>query len=238
MNSLRRRPFCSTLISASLRRFASSTLTCRTDETSPASFVHPWAVIHPNALIGEGVSIGQFCTVGPAVKLGNGCHLYPGSNVVGNTEIGERCVLMAHAVVGADDIPGRTVLGANNIVGHHAVIGVKCQDLKYKLGEECFLHIGDNNEIREFTSIHRSSKSDSKTVIGDNNLIMGSCHIAHDCNIGNHNIFANNTLLAGHVVVEVSQDVPKYTMVAGERAELRGLNMEGLRRRGFTLTEV
>ncbi|CAN1167188.1 Probable acyl-[acyl-carrier-protein]--UDP-N-acetylglucosamine O-acyltransferase, mitochondrial [Linum perenne] len=235
MNSLRRRPFCSTLISASLRRFASSTLTCRTDETSPASFVHPWAVIHPNALIGEGVSIGQFCTVGPAVKLGNGCHLYPGSNVVGNTEIGERCVLMAHAVVGADDIPGRTVLGANNIVGHHAVIGVKCQDLKYK-------------------------------VIGDNNLIMGSCHIAHDCNIGNHNIFANNTLLAGHVVVEdyahtagavvvhqfchigsfsflgggsvVSQDVPKYTMVAGERAELRGLNMEGLRRRGFTLTEI
>ncbi|CAN1329313.1 Probable acyl-[acyl-carrier-protein]--UDP-N-acetylglucosamine O-acyltransferase, mitochondrial [Linum perenne] len=238
MNSLRRRPFCSALISASLRRFASSTLTCRTDETSPASFVHPWAVIHPSALIGEGVSIGQFCTVGPSAKLGNGCHLYPGSNVVGDTEIGERCVLMAHAVVGADDLPGRTVLGANNIVGHHAVIGVKCQDLKYKLGEECFLHIGDNNEIREFTSIHRSSKSDSKTVIGDNNLIMGSCHIAHDCNIGNHNIFANNTLLAGHVVVEVSQDVPKYTMVAGERAELRGLNMEGLRRRGFTLTEV
>ncbi|CAN1329314.1 Probable acyl-[acyl-carrier-protein]--UDP-N-acetylglucosamine O-acyltransferase, mitochondrial [Linum perenne] len=266
MNSLRRRPFCSALISASLRRFASSTLTCRTDETSPASFVHPWAVIHPSALIGEGVSIGQFCTVGPSAKLGNGCHLYPGSNVVGDTEIGERCVLMAHAVVGADDLPGRTVLGANNIVGHHAVIGVKCQDLKYKLGEECFLHIGDNNEIREFTSIHRSSKSDSKTVIGDNNLIMGSCHIAHDCNIGNHNIFANNTLLAGHVVVEdyahtagavvvhqfchigsfsflgggsvVSQDVPKYTMVAGERAELRGLNMEGLRRRGFTLTEI
>ncbi|CAN1329319.1 Probable acyl-[acyl-carrier-protein]--UDP-N-acetylglucosamine O-acyltransferase, mitochondrial [Linum perenne] len=235
MNSLRRRPFCSALISASLRRFASSTLTCRTDETSPASFVHPWAVIHPSALIGEGVSIGQFCTVGPSAKLGNGCHLYPGSNVVGDTEIGERCVLMAHAVVGADDLPGRTVLGANNIVGHHAVIGVKCQDLKYK-------------------------------VIGDNNLIMGSCHIAHDCNIGNHNIFANNTLLAGHVVVEdyahtagavvvhqfchigsfsflgggsvVSQDVPKYTMVAGERAELRGLNMEGLRRRGFTLTEI
>lgn len=103
-------------------------------------------------------------------------------------------------------------------------------------------------------------------VIGDNNLIMGSCHIAHDCKIGNYNIFANNTLLAGHVVVEdythtagaivihqfchigshsfigggsvVSQDVPKYSMVAGERAVLRGLNLEGLRRRGFNVTEI
>ncbi|CAN1191457.1 Probable acyl-[acyl-carrier-protein]--UDP-N-acetylglucosamine O-acyltransferase, mitochondrial [Linum perenne] len=235
MNSLHRRPFCYALISASLRRFSSSTLTCRTDETSPTSFVHPWAVIHPNPMIGEGVSIDQFCIVGPSAKLGNGCHLYPGINVVGYTEIGEHCVLMAHDVVGTDDLPGRTVLGANNIVGHHAVIGVKCQDLKYK-------------------------------VIGDNNMIMGSCHIAHDCNIGNHNILANNTLLAGYVVVEdyahtasavvvhqfchigsfsflgggsvVSQDVPKYTMVAGERDELRGLNMEGLHRRGFTLTEI
>uniref|UniRef100_A0A6N2MZX9 UDP N-acetylglucosamine O-acyltransferase C-terminal domain-containing protein n=1 Tax=Salix viminalis TaxID=40686 RepID=A0A6N2MZX9_SALVM len=137
------------------------------------------------------------------------------------------------AVVG-DHLPGRTVLGRSNVIGHHAVIGVKCQDLKYK-------------------------------VIGDNNLIMGSCHIAHDCKIGNNNIFANSTLLAGHVVVEdythtagaivvhqfchigsfsfvgggsvVSQDVPKYTMVAGERAELRGLNLEGLRRHEFTATE-
>ncbi|CAN0901362.1 Probable acyl-[acyl-carrier-protein]--UDP-N-acetylglucosamine O-acyltransferase, mitochondrial [Linum grandiflorum] len=207
MNSLyriRRRPFPFVLIPDSLRRFASSTLTCRTEEVSPTSntsFVHPWAVIHPNALIGEGVSIGPFCTVGSSAKLGNGCHLYPGSHVFGDTEIGERCVLMAGAVVG-EDLPGRTILGENNIVGHHAVIGVKCQDMKYKLGNECFLDIGDNNEIREHTSIHRSSKSDSKTVIGDNNLIMGSCHIAHDCNIGNHNIFANNTLLAGHVVVE------------------------------------
>ncbi|KAJ6698906.1 ACYL-[ACYL-CARRIER-PROTEIN]--UDP-N-ACETYLGLUCOSAMINE O-ACYLTRANSFERASE [Salix purpurea] len=141
---------------------------------------------------------------------------------------------MPGAVVG-DHLPGRTVLGRSNVIGHHAVIGVKCQDLKYK-------------------------------VIGDNNLIMGSCHIAHDCKIGNNNIFANSTLLAGHVVVEdythtagaivvhqfchigsfsfvgggsvVSQDVPKYTMVAGERAELRGLNLEGLRRHEFTATEV
>ncbi|CAI0628360.1 unnamed protein product [Linum tenue] len=271
MNSLlriRRWPFPSALTSASRRRLSSSTVTCRTEDGSPVespSFVHPWAVVHPNALIGEGVSIGPFCTVGSTAKLGNGCQLHPGSHVFGDTVIGERCVLMAGAVVG-EDLPGRTVLGANNTVGHHSVIGVKCQDLKYKSGEECFLEIGDNNEIREHTSIHRSSKSDNQTVIGHNNLIMGSCHIAHDCNIGNHNIFANNTLLAGHVVVGdyahtagaivvhqfchigsfsfvgggsvVSQDVPKYTMVAGERAELRGLNLEGLRRRGFSVTEI
>ncbi|KAJ8766924.1 hypothetical protein K2173_011742 [Erythroxylum novogranatense] len=229
------------------------------------SSIHPGAIVHPGAIIGQGVSIGPFCTVGSAAKLGNSCQLYPGSHVFGNTELGDRCVLMTGAIVG-DELPGRTVLGNNNVIGHHAVIGVKCQDMKYKLGDECFLDIGDNNEIREHTSIHRSSKSTVKTVIGGNNLIMGSCHIAHDCKIGNNNIFANNTLLAGHVVVEdythtagaivvhqfchvgsfsfigggsvVSQDVPRYMMVAGERAELRGLNLEGLRRHGFSTVEI
>lgn len=165
-----------------------------------------------------------------------------------------------------DDLPGCTIIGDNNIIGHHAVVGIKCQDMKYKPGDECFLNVGSNNEIREHSSIHRSSKSSDKTVIGDNNLIMGSCHIAHDCKIGNCNIFANSTLIAGHVVVGdythtagatvvhqfcrissfsfvgggsvVSQDVPKYMMVAGERAELRGLNVEGLRRSGFSTIEI
>lgn len=229
------------------------------------SFIHPTAVVHPDAVIGQGVSIGPFCTVGSSAKIGNACRLYPGSHIFGNTELGERCILMTGTVVG-DDLPGRTVLGCNNIIGHHAVVGIKCQDMKYKTGDECFLEVGDNNEIREHTSIHRSSKSNEMTVIGDNNLIMGSCHIAHDCKVGNDNIFANNTLLAGHVVVEdyahtagatvvhqfccigsfsfigggsvVSQDVPRYVMVSGERAELRGLNLEGLRRRGFSMQEV
>ncbi|KAK9274894.1 hypothetical protein L1049_022148 [Liquidambar formosana] len=213
----------------------------------------------------QGVSIGPFCTIGSSARLGNGCQLHPGSHIFGNTQLGDHCILMAGAVVG-DDLPGHTVIGFNNTIGHHTVIGVKCQDMKYKPGDECFLEVGDNNEIREHTSIHRSSKSSERTVIGDNNLIMGSCHIAHDCKIGNNNIFANNTLLAGHVVVEdyahtagaivvhqfcrvgsfsfigggsvVSQDVPKYMMVAGERAELRGLNLEGLRRHGFSVTEI
>ncbi|KAI8024937.1 hypothetical protein LOK49_LG02G01481, partial [Camellia lanceoleosa] len=139
--------------------------------------------------------------VGSSAKLGNSCQLYPGSHIFGNTELGDHCILMSGAVVG-DDLPGHTVIGCNNVMGHHSVVGIKCQDMKYKSGDECFLEIGDNNEIREYASIHRSSKPSEKTVIGDNNLIMGSCHIAHDCKVGNNNIFANNTLLAGHVVVE------------------------------------
>lgn len=269
MNSLLRtrksHSLLSSFITVSLRRFSSSLHNVCEEKKEATSFIHPSAIIHPNAVIGQGVSIGPFCTIGSSAKLGNGCQLYPASHVFGNTELGDHCVLMTGAVVG-DDLPGETVMGCNNIIGHHAVVGVKCQDMKYKLGDECFLDIGDNNEIREHTSIHRSSKPCDKTVIGDNNLVMGSCHIAHDCKIGDSNIFANNTLLAGHVIVEdyvhtagaivvhqfchlgsfsfigggsvVSQDVPKYMMVSGERTELRGLNLEGLRRRGFTASEI
>ncbi|KAJ0673457.1 putative acyl-[acyl-carrier-protein]--UDP-N-acetylglucosamine O-acyltransferase [Helianthus annuus] len=157
-----------------------------------------------------GVSIGPFCTVGSSVMLGNHCKLHPGSHVFGNTKLGDKCVLMSGAVVG-DNIPGKTIIGCNNVIGHHAVVGIKCQDMKYKSGNECFLQVGDNNEIREHVSIHRSSKPCDRTVIGDNNLIMGSCHIAHDCKVGSNNIFANNTLLAGHVVVErVKQQQQSY----------------------------
>ncbi|KAK2398083.1 acyl-[acyl-carrier-protein]--UDP-N-acetylglucosamine O-acyltransferase [Trifolium repens] len=229
------------------------------------SIIHPSAIVHPNAVLGEGVSVGPFCSISSSAKLGSGCQLYPGSHIFGNTELGENCTLMTGAVVG-DDYPGYTVIGSNNTIGYHAVIGVKCQDLKYKPEYECFLEIGHNNDIREHTSIHRSSKSTDRTVIGDGNLIMGACHIAHDCKIGNNNIFANSTLLAGHVEVEdyvhtagatvihqfchlgsfsflgggsvVSQDVPKYMMVARERAELRGLNLVGLTRRGFNIEEI
>ncbi|TVU35268.1 hypothetical protein EJB05_17150 [Eragrostis curvula] len=229
------------------------------------SFIHPAAIVHPDATIGQGVSIGPFCTVGPSARIGDACQLHAGSHVVGDTELGDGSLVHTGAILGAD-IPGRTIIGENSIIGHYAVVGVKCQDLKYKTGDECFLRIGCNNEIREYCSIHRSSKSCDCTVIGDNNLIMGSCHIAHDCKIGNSNIFANNTLFAGHVVVEdcthtagavvvhqfchigsfsflgggsvVVQDVPRYMMVAGDRAELRGLNLEGLKRNGFTDQEV
>ncbi|KAL9272974.1 putative acyl-[acyl-carrier-protein]--UDP-N-acetylglucosamine O-acyltransferase, mitochondrial [Drosera capensis] len=229
------------------------------------NLIHPTAVIHPDATLGQGLTIGPFCTVGSFVKLGDFCKLYPGSHVLGDTQLGENCILMVGAVVG-DEIPGRTSIGSNNIIGHHAVVGIKCQDLKYKAGDDCFLDIGDSNEIREYSSIHRSSKPEDNTVIGNNNLIMGTCHIAHDCKIGDNNILANGTLLAGHVVVEdhvhtagatvvhqhchlgsfsfigggsvISQDVPRFMMVSGERAELRGLNSEGLKRRGYSVKEI
>ncbi|KAL0338969.1 UNVERIFIED_CONTAM: putative acyl-[acyl-carrier-protein]--UDP-N-acetylglucosamine O-acyltransferase, mitochondrial [Sesamum angustifolium] len=227
------------------------------------NFIHPSAVVHPNAILGcfnwSFLYCGTFCEVGECLSAISASH------VSGKTELGDNCILMMGAVVG-DELPGHTLIGCNNIIGHHAVVGIKCQDMKYKPGSECFLQIGDNNEIREYASVHRSSMPNERTIIGDNNLIMGSCHIAHDCKVGNNNIFANNTLLAGHVVVEdfthtagatvihqfchigsfsfigggsvVSQDVPKYTMVSGERAELRGLNLEGLRRCGFSVVEV
>lgn len=227
--------------------------------------IHPTAVVHPDAIIGKDVIIGPFCSVGSSANIGNACQLHPASHITGDTQLGERCVIQTGAIVGAN-LPGKTIIGSNNVIGHHAVVGVKCQDLKYKQEDESFLHVGDNNDIREYVSIHRSSKSNDKTVIGDNNLIMGSCHIAHDCKVGNNNIFANNTLFAGHIVVEdythtagavvvhqfchigsysfigggsvITQDVPKYMMVSGERAELRGLNLEGLRRCGFSSMEV
>ncbi|XP_021751204.1 probable acyl-[acyl-carrier-protein]--UDP-N-acetylglucosamine O-acyltransferase, mitochondrial isoform X4 [Chenopodium quinoa] len=211
------------------------------DALSP-TFVHPTAIVHPNATLGQGVSIGPFCTVGSSVKLGNACKLYPGSHIFGYSQLGDNCILMTNKR--CDTYPSTLI-----------------QD-----GDECFLDIGDNNEIREYSSVHRSSKPDEQTIIGHNNLIMGSCHVAHDCKIGNNNILANNTLLAGHIVVEdyihtagaavvhqychlgsfcfigggsvVSQDVPKFMMVSGDRAELRGLNLEGMRRRGFSATEI
>ncbi|KAG4194762.1 hypothetical protein ERO13_A06G071400v2 [Gossypium hirsutum] len=236
MNSLLkfRRPLSPSLPSLSLQRLSTTLHYVFEEKKEGTSFIHPTAIVHPNAVIGQGVSVGPLCTIGPSAKLGNGCQMHPSSHIFGNTKLGSHCVLMTGAVVG-DDLSGRTVIGCNNIIGHHAVVGIKCQDMKYK-------------------------------VIGDNNLIMGSCHIAHDCKIGNNNIFANSSLLAGHVIVEdyvhtggptvvhqfchigsfsfigggsvVSQDVPKYMMVSGDRAELRGLNFEGLRRCGFQVTEI
>nr|GEV56256.1 probable acyl-[acyl-carrier-protein]--UDP-N-acetylglucosamine O-acyltransferase, mitochondrial isoform X1 [Tanacetum cinerariifolium] len=108
-------------------------------------------------IINQGVSVGPFCTVGPSAVLGNNCKLHPGSHVCGNTELGDKCILMSGAIVG-DNLLGKTIIGCNNVIGHHVVVGIKCQDMKYKAGNECFLEVGDNNEITEHVSIHRSLK--------------------------------------------------------------------------------
>ena len=163
----------------------------------------------------------------------------------------------AHAV-----IEGRTTIGERNRIFQFAALGAIPQDLKYH-GERTTLVIGDENQIREFTTMHIGTEGGGGvTTIGDRNLFMNFSHIAHDCRIGNRAIFANGATLAGHVIVEdhvivgglaavhqfvrlgessmlgggamVVQDVPPFCVVQGDRAGLVGLNVEGLRRRGFS----
>ncbi|NPA55743.1 MAG: acyl-ACP--UDP-N-acetylglucosamine O-acyltransferase [Epsilonproteobacteria bacterium] len=197
--------------------------------------IHSTAIIHPEAKIHPSVSIGAYAYIGKDVIIGE------------NTKIAH------HAT-----IEGKTTIGKNNEIFAYAAVGTPPQDLKYD-GEETELIIGDGNKIREFTLINTGTIQDkAKTIIGHNNLFMGYVHVAHDCVIGNNCIFANAATLAGHVHVDdgavvggmtpihqfvhigtlamvagasaVSQDVPPYCMVEGNRAKLRGLNLTGLRR--------
>jgi UDP-N-acetylglucosamine acyltransferase len=174
-----------------------------------------------------------------------------------NVEIGADCWIASHVV-----IDGPTRLGRNNQVYSFATLGGTPQDQKYR-GEPTVLEIGDGNRIREYSTLSRGTALDKGvTRIGDDNLIMAYCHIAHDCQVGNHTVFANGSSLAGHVLVDdhailggftlihqfcrigahsfcamncaVRQDVPPFVTVAGDPATPRGLNNEGLRRRGFS----
>jgi UDP-N-acetylglucosamine acyltransferase len=201
--------------------------------------IHPTAVIHQDAVLHDTVIVGPFAVIGEHVRIGR------------RTSVG------AHAV-----IDGWTDIGEDNQIFHLASIGGIPQDLKFK-GEETWLKIGNRNIFREFVTIHPGTVTgDSETTIGDGNLFMAYCHVAHDCHIGNNVVMANSATLAGHVRVEdfailgglsaihqfvvigahtmvgggalVGQDVPPYTIVTGDRARLRGLNLVGLRRRGFT----
>jgi UDP-N-acetylglucosamine acyltransferase len=163
-------------------------------------------------------------------------------------------------------IEGDTMIGARNRIFQFASIGADPQDLKYK-GEPSRLEIGDDNKIREFTTIHRGTEGGGMvTRIGNDVLLMNYVHIAHDCQVGDHSIIANSTEIAGHCVLEewvvtagmcgihqfsrigahaivaagskVAQDVPPYSMVAGDRARLVGVNSIGLERRGFPSTTI
>ncbi|MFY8134326.1 MAG: acyl-ACP--UDP-N-acetylglucosamine O-acyltransferase [Aquimonas sp.] len=205
--------------------------------------VHPSAVIHPGAKLGEGVEIGPFCVIGEEVEIGAGTRI--DSHVV---------------------IHGPTRIGADNRIHSFAAIGGEPQDKKFR-GERCELVIGDRNLIREFVTINRGTADDAGvTSIGNDNWIMAYVHIAHDCRIGNHNTFANAASMAGHVHIgnqvilggfslihqfckvgdhaftamgaSVNRDVPPYVMVAGEYAQPRGINAEGLKRRGFSAERI
>lgn len=198
------------------------------------------AIVSPSARIASGVRIGPFAVVGDEVELGEGC------------------VLDAHAVV-----KGPSTFGRDNHVHSFAIVGGDPQDLTYS-GQRVRLEVGESNEFREFCTVHRGTiKGGGSTRIGSNNLIMAYAHIGHDCVIGNHVILTNGAQLAGHIVVEdyagisafcllhqfsrvgshsyigagtvITQDVPPFSMVVGPR-EVRcfGINRVGLERHGFS----
>ena len=202
------------------------------------SLIHPSAYVHPKAELASDVEVGPFAYVGEHVKIGRGTKL------------------AHHACV-----EGHTTLGANNEVGPFAVLGGKPQDLKYK-GEPTRLEIGDRNHFRESVTVNLGTVTGSSlTKIGSDCLIMAYCHIAHDCVVGDHVIMANYTGLSGHVTLEdwvilsgvvgvsqfltvgkhafvggmtaVRKDVAPYVILVGDPSEVRGLNLVGLRRRGF-----
>jgi UDP-N-acetylglucosamine acyltransferase len=200
---------------------------------------HPTAIIHPEARLADDVEVGAYSIIGEFV------------------EIGEGTVVGPHVVIG-----GRTRIGRHNRIFQFSSIGEIPQDKKYA-GEPTRLEIGDHNVIREFCTFNLGTAQDiGVTRLGNHNWIMAYVHLAHDCQIGNHTVFANNTNLAGHVVVDdyailggftgvhqfcqvgahvitgvssvLLQDLPPYVMVSGNPAAPHGINSEGLKRRGFS----
>lgn len=205
--------------------------------------IHPTAIIEDGAQIGAGCSIGPYCVVGPHVVLG------------------DNVTLKSHVVV-----DGRTTIGEGTVIYPFASIGTIPQDLKYH-GEPSELIIGKNNTIREHATMNPGTESGNmKTVVGDNGLFMMATHVAHDCQIGDNVIMANNATLGGHVVVGdrvligglaavhqfvrigsfaviggmsgVESDVIPFGRVKGERASLAGLNIIGLERGGFDKDQI
>ena len=196
-------------------------------------------VVHPTAEIGVDVSIGPFTYIGPNCRVGDGCTLHNNVSLLANT-----------------------VLGENNEVYPGAVIGADPQDKKFE-GEDTWVLIGDGNIIRECVTIHLGTRhGGGNTVIGNNNLLMACCHVAHDCILGDGITMANNVLLGGHVVVEnnatfgglaavhhfttvgesafiggmarISLDVPPYMLVEGSPMKVWSVNKVGLKRQSYT----
>jgi len=205
--------------------------------------IHETAIISSSAKIGKNVSIGPWTYIGADV------------------EIGDDCVIHSHVV-----IKGPSKIGKNNQIYQFSTVGEDTPDKKYA-GEATWFEMGDNNIIRENVTIHRGTVQDKGiTKIGSNNLLMAYVHIAHDCVVGDNTIFANNASLAGHVVVDdwailagmvgvhqfcrigahsfigldtiVLKDVPPYVMASGATAEPKGINSEGLKRRGFSSDDI
>ncbi len=201
--------------------------------------IHPTAIVDSTAQIAESCEVGPYTIVGADVSIGEGSWIGP------------------HVV-----LKGPTTIGANNKIFQFASVGEDPQDLKYA-GEPTRLEIGDNNVIREYATINRGTAAGGAvTRIGNNNLLMAYIHIAHDCQIANNTVFSNGASLAGHVNVGehailagfacvhqfcsvgehafvglnsvANRDVPPFMMAVGNYAEAKGINKNGLRRRGFS----
>ena len=207
------------------------------------SRIHTTALVDLRAELDLDVEVGPYSIIGPKVKIGKGTRI------------------KSHVVV-----EGNTTIGEGNHIFQFSTIGSVPQDLKYK-GEEGQLIIGSYNIIREFASLNPGTSGGGMlTRIGDRNLMMMHCHIAHDCIIGSHSVIANCATMGGHVIIEdyviagglvgvhqfvrvgtgsilgagsmVSKDIPPYCNATGDRVRLRGLNLEGLRRRGFSKDQI
>ena len=201
--------------------------------------IHPTAIVEPGAQLDDTVEVGPYAVIGAHVS------------------VGARTTIGAHTVV-----EGHTTIGEDNRIGHFASVGGRPQDMKYK-DEPTRLEIGHRNTIREFTTLHTGTMQDTGvTIIGDDNWIMAYVHVGHDCRLGNNVVMSSNAQLAGHVIVEdyavvggmsgvhqyvrigahsmlggasaLVQDVPPFVIAAGNKAEPHGINVEGLRRRGFS----
>ena len=205
--------------------------------------IHKTAIIDSNAEISDNVKIGAYSVIGPNVKIDEGSIIHAHVNISGNTSLGKKTIIYPFASIGNDP-----------------------QDLKYN-SEDTTLSIGNNNKIREFVTINPGTKGGGgKTIIGDNCLFMVSSHVAHDCIVGNNVIFANNVALAGHAQIGdhviiggnsavqqftrigkmamiggmcgVDRDIIPYGMAFGNRSELEGLNLIGLRRKNIPNKEI
>ena len=205
--------------------------------------IHPTAIVDPSAELADGVTVGPYAIIGAEVVIGEGTRIAP------------------HAVV-----LGPTRIGRNNQVFQFASVGDVPQDKKYA-GERTFLEIGDGNVFRECCTISRGTVTGAAvTRIGNDNLFMAYTHVGHDCVVDNHCIFANYATLAGHVEIDdhvilggyagvhqfckigthaflannsaATRDVPPFVMAAGAPAEPKGINSEGLRRRGFDAVQL
>ena len=205
--------------------------------------IHKTAIIDKEAKISENVQIGPYCTIGPKVKIGSNSKLHSHVNIVGNTSIGD-----------------------NNEIFAFSSIGTPPQDLKYK-GEENSIIIGNNNKFREYVNINPGTEQGGTiTKIGNNNLFMVYCHVAHDCNIKDNVVLANNVQVGGHVLIQnnaivggscaihqfsrigqsamiggmtgVLSDVIPFGLSLGNRNNLVGLNLIGLRRAGISNEDI